>query len=44
MNQIGKLDRVLYKKDGNIIPDDVPVPLLCVQLHREAAHIPREIR
>ena len=44
MNQIGKFDRVLNKEDRNIIPDDVPVPLLRVELHREAAHIPREIR
>ena len=44
VNQIGKLDRVLDKKDRNIVPDDVPVTLLRVELHREAAHIPGEIR
>ena len=44
MNQIGEFDRVLNKEDWNIISDDVPITLLRVQLHREAANIPGEIR
>ena len=43
MNQIGKLDRVLNEKDGNIVPDDVPVALLaCKASPRSRAHPSRD--
>ena len=44
VNQIGELDRILNKKDRDIVPDDVPITLLRVELHGETAHIPGEIR
>ena len=43
MNQIGKLDRVLDEKDGNVVPDDVPVALLaCTASPRSRAHPARD--
>ena len=43
MDEVGKFDRILDKKDGDIVADDVPVAFLGIKLHREAANIPREI-
>ena len=43
MDEVGKLDRVLDEKHRNVVSDNVPVALLCVELDREAAYIAREI-
>src|SRR5271156_6501704 len=43
VDQVGKLDRVLYEKYRNVVADDVPVTFLGVKLHGEAAHVSREI-
>src|ERR1700674_2459579 len=43
MDEVGKLNCVLNKKDGHIIAHDVPVAFLRVQLYCEAAHIAGKI-
>ena len=43
MDQVGKLDGVLNKEHRNVIPDNVPVAFLCVELHGEAANIARQV-
>jgi hypothetical protein len=43
MDQVGKLDRVLDEEDRDVVADDVPVALLGVELHGEAAHVAGEV-
>jgi hypothetical protein len=43
MDQVRKLDRVLDEENRNVVADDVPITLLGVELHGEAADIPREV-
>ena len=43
MHEVGELDRVLDEEDGDVVADDVPVALLRVQLHGEAAHVTGEV-
>src|SRR5580698_4180552 len=43
VDQVRKLDRVLYEKYRDVVADDVPVTFLGVKLHGEAAHVAREI-
>ena len=44
VHQIGKLDGILNEKYGNIITHQIEVPFLGIELHGEAAHVPRQIR
>src|SRR5262245_42361492 len=44
MDQVWKLDGVLNEKHRNIVPDDVPVPFLGIELHSKAANITRQVR
>ncbi len=43
VDQVGELDRVLDEEHGDVVADDVPVALLRVELHREAAHVASEV-
>src|SRR5215475_2036846 len=43
MDQVGKLDRILYEEHGNVVTDDVPVALARIQLDGKAPHITRQI-
>src|SRR5262252_3517624 len=44
MDQIRKLDGVLNEKHWDIVPDDVPVPFLRIELHGKAADVTRQVR
>src|SRR5262245_4488730 len=44
MDQVWKLDGVLNEKHRNIVPDDVPVSFLRIELNRKAADIARQVR
>ena len=39
MDQIGKLDPVLNEEDGDVVSDQIPVPLLRVEAHCKAADV-----
>ena len=39
MDEVGELHRVLDEEDGDVVADEVPVPLVRVELHREAADV-----
>ncbi len=43
VNEIRKLDGVLDKEHGHVVADDVPVPLLSVELDGEAANVAGQI-
>ena len=43
MDQVGEFDGVLNEEHRNIVSDDVPVAFFCVDFHREAAHVARQI-
>jgi hypothetical protein len=43
MDKVGKLDRILDEEHGNVVSDDVPVALLCVELDGKATHVAYEI-
>ena len=43
MDEIGKLDRVLDEKDGNVIADEVEIALVGVEFDRKAAHIAGQV-
>ena len=43
VDQVGELDRVLDEEDGDVVADEVPVPLLGVELHGEAADVAGEV-
>ena len=43
MDEVGELDRVLDEEDRDVVADQVPVPLLGVELHREAPHVAGEV-
>ena len=43
VDDVGKLDRVLDEEDRDVVADEVPVAFLGVELHREAAHVAREV-
>nr|WP_222115930.1 hypothetical protein [Chromobacterium vaccinii] len=44
MDQVGKFDRVLNEENRNIVADQIPIALPCVELDGEAAYIPRRVR
>ena len=44
MTQIGEFDRILDKEDRNVVPYQIPISFLRVELHREPANVTREIR
>jgi hypothetical protein len=44
VDQVGKLHRVLDEEDGDVVADQVPVALIGVELHREAARVARGVR
>ena len=44
MDYIGEFHRILDEENGDVVPDDVPVPFLGVELDCEAAHITDGIR
>jgi hypothetical protein len=39
VNEVRELDRFLYEKYGNVVPHNVPIPLLRVKLGGKAANI-----
>jgi hypothetical protein len=39
MDQVGELDRVLDEEDRDVVADQIPVALIGVEFHREAAHV-----
>ena len=43
VNQIRELDRILDEEHRDVVAHDIPVALFGVELHREAAHIARQI-
>ncbi len=43
MHQVGELHRVLDEEDGDVVAHQVPVALVGVELHREAAHVARGV-
>src|SRR5579871_817032 len=44
MNKIRKLDRILNEENRDVIPYQVPVAFLGIELDRETSHIAREVR
>ena len=43
VDQVGKLHRVLDEEDRDVVADQIPVALVGVELHREAAHVARGV-
>jgi hypothetical protein len=43
VDEVGKLHRVLDEEDRDVVADQVPVALVRVELHREAAHVARGV-
>ena len=43
VDQVGELDRVLDEEHRDVVADEIPVALLRVELHREAADVAREV-
>ena len=43
VDQVGKLDRVLDEEDRNVVADQIPIALLGIELHGEAAHVARRV-
>jgi len=43
VDDIGKFDGILDKENRNIIPNQVPIAFLRVELDCESAHVAREI-
>ena len=43
VDQVGELDRVLDEEDRDVVADEVPVALLGVELHGEAAHVAGQV-
>ena len=43
VDQVGELDRVLDEEDRDVVADEVPVALLGVELHGEAADVAGEV-
>ena len=43
VDQVRELDRVLDEEDRDVVADEIPVALLRVELHGEAAHVAGEI-
>ena len=39
MVEVRELERVAQEEDRRVVADQVPVPFLCVELHREAANV-----
>ena len=40
MDQIRKLHRVLDEEDRDVVADEIPIPFVRVELHREPTHVP----
>ena len=43
VDEVGELDRVLDEEDRDVVADEIPVALLRVELHGEAAHVAGEV-
>ena len=43
VDEVGELDRVLDEEDRDVVADEVPVALLRVELHGEAAHVAGQV-
>jgi len=43
VDEVGELDRVLDEEDGDVVADEVPVPLLGVELGGEAPDVPGQV-
>lgn len=43
VHNVGKLDCVLYEEHRNVVADDVPVPLVGVELDREPTNVAHRI-
>lgn len=39
VNKVGELDGILNEKDGNIIPNNIPVTLLCVKFDCKPSNV-----
>jgi hypothetical protein len=44
VDEVGELDRVLDKEDGNVIPDKIPHAPVGIKLYGESAHVARGVR
>ena len=43
VNQVRELDRILYEEHRDVVADDVPIALFGIKLHRESAHVARQV-
>lgn len=43
VDQVREFDGILDEEDRDIVTDEVPVPLLGIELHSKSAHIARQI-
>ena len=43
VDEVGKLHRVLDEEHRDVVADEIPVAFVRVELHREAAHVPRGV-
>ena len=43
VDEVGELHRVLDEEHRDVVADEVPVALVGVELHREAAHVARGV-
>ena len=39
MDKVRKLDRILNEENGDIIPNYVPIPFICIELDGKAADV-----
>ena len=40
VHEVRKLHRVLDEEDRDVVADEIPVPFVRVELHREPTHVP----
>src|ERR1039458_10142679 len=43
MDEIGKFDGVLNEEHWDVVANEVPVSLLCIEFHGEAAYVARRV-
>jgi len=43
MHEVGKLDSVLDEEDRNVIADNVPVSLICIEFYGKASNIANSV-
>ena len=40
VHEVRKLHRILNEEDRDVVPDEIPIPFIRVELHREPTHVP----